>query len=123
MPLRSAVIRFPDEADRDGREHTATEVGTNRSEAICRAMEGRYLTGGSVHRIPEAITAYAEAQARDSTLTIPGSYWNRLCWIGSLWEHAAAVMPACEQAVALEPDRGNFWDSRGAKPDALAKAL
>ena len=41
MPLRGAVIRFPEEADRGGSEHTATEVGAARGEAICRAMEAR----------------------------------------------------------------------------------
>jgi hypothetical protein len=43
---------------------------------------------------------------------------NQLCWEGSLAGHAAAVLPACERAVALEPDNGAFRDSRG-----LARAL
>ena len=116
MPLRDPVIRFPDEADRGGCEHTALEVGANRSEALCWLEEGTYLV--REHRIPEAITAYAEAQARDSTLTMPARYWDRLCGVGSLWEHAAEVMPACEQAVALKPDNGEWSSNRG-----LARAL
>jgi WD40 repeat protein len=45
---------------------------------------------------------------------------NYLCWLGSVNEFAATVMPACEQAVELAPDaRKGLWkDSRG-----LARAL
>lgn len=64
------------------------------------------------------MTAYQNAQERDARLTIVASEWNQLCRIGSLWGHAAEVMAACEQAVALAPDRGNIRDSRG-----LARAL
>ena len=35
-----------------------------------------------------------------------------------MWGHAAEVMAACEQAVALAPDHGDIRDSRG-----LARAL
>jgi thioredoxin-like negative regulator of GroEL len=35
-----------------------------------------------------------------------------------LWEHAADVMEACEEAVALSPDNANIRDSRG-----VARAL
>jgi hypothetical protein len=41
------------------------------------------------------------------------SWWNELCWNGSLWEHAADVMEACERAVMLAPDSGEIRDSRG----------
>lgn len=44
--------------------------------------------------------------------------WNQLCWVGSLYGYAAQVMVACERAVALDPEHGNYRDSRG-----LARAL
>lgn len=46
---------------------------------------------------------------------ITADSWNQFCRSGSLQEKAkaAAVMFACEKAVALEPDNGNFRDSRG----------
>jgi WD40 repeat protein len=44
--------------------------------------------------------------------------WNTVCWNGSLDGAAAAVMPACERAVALAPADGWIRDSRG-----LARAL
>jgi tetratricopeptide (TPR) repeat protein len=44
--------------------------------------------------------------------------WNSLCWNGSLWEHAAEVLDACEQAVSLEPEKGRIRNSR-----RLARAL
>lgn len=43
---------------------------------------------------------------------------NRVCWRGSLWGLAEAVLPACEKALELEPTRGTYLDSRG-----LARAL
>ncbi len=67
--------------------------------------------------VPEALAAYAEAQALDS-LTISAASWNALCWFGSLWGHAAEVLAACERAVALAPEHGGIADSRG-----LARAL
>lgn len=45
-------------------------------------------------------------------------YWNALCWYGSLYGHAAEVMPACARAVELAPNDGALRDSRG-----LARAL
>ena len=66
--------------------------------------------------ISEALQAYQNAQERGAS--IPARAWNWLCWYGSLWGHAAEVMAACEQAVALAPDLENIRDSRG-----LARAL
>lgn len=51
-------------------------------------------------------------------LIISAADWNGLCWSGSTWNHAAQVMDACQQAVELAPDNGDFRDSRG-----LARAL
>jgi len=65
-----------------------------------------------------AVAKYAEAQALDPTLEISADSWNTLCWFGSLWGYAADVMDACEQAVELAPDDGDYRDSRG-----LARAL
>ena len=54
MPLRSAVIRFPEEADRDKREQAVTEVAAIRSEAICRAMAVR----GKSHQVAVRALAF-----------------------------------------------------------------
>ncbi len=43
---------------------------------------------------------------------------NYLCWKGSTNRFAPMVLPACERAVALAPEEGNYRDSRG-----LARAL
>ena len=66
----------------------------------------------------EALAAYADAQQHDPTLSISTQRWNRLCWFGSLWDRAAAVLHACEQAVTLAPDNGSVHQSRG-----VARAL
>ncbi len=68
--------------------------------------------------IAEALDAYEQAQVLEPRITVPAGHWRRLCWSGSLWGHAAEVMAACEQAVALAPDYGGMRGSRG-----LARAL
>ncbi len=84
------------------------------AEALLREGVGLVRDGNIV----DAIAAYAAAQARDSTLSVPAPVWNTLCYSGSLWGHAADVMTACEDAVALAPWNGNIRDSRG-----VARAL
>ncbi|MFB2836605.1 hypothetical protein [Floridanema evergladense] len=44
--------------------------------------------------------------------------WNSLCWLGYLQRYASDVMFAGEKAVELEPNEGDWRDSRG-----LARAL
>ncbi len=79
------------------------------------AEAGRLVRTGD---ISGALEASRSAQEQDARLTITASNRNGLCWYGSLWGHAAEVMAACEQAVALAPDHGDIRDSRG-----LARAL
>lgn len=54
----------------------------------------------------------------DPRLMVSSQHLNTLCWEGALWEHAAEVMGACEEAVALAPNDANIRDSRG-----VARAL
>ncbi|MEQ8972673.1 MAG: hypothetical protein RIE73_20030 [Coleofasciculus sp. C1-SOL-03] len=69
--------------------------------------------------VKEALTAYDKAQKIDPpTWKISAESWNTLCRDGSLHKEAAAVMDACEKAVALAPENGGFRDSRG-----IARAL
>jgi hypothetical protein len=52
-------------------------------------------------RFADALAAYSTAAALDSALTAVPRAWGALCGRGSLWNEAAAVLPACERAVAL----------------------
>ncbi len=100
--------------------HLLGEAGAAALENViaahARLAEGRRLARAG--NTSEAVAAYRIAQERFARLTITASDWNQLCWNGSLWGHAAEVMAACEQAVALAPDNGSIRDSRG-----LARAL
>jgi hypothetical protein len=90
-------------------------------EARKLAAPGRVTKGQRLARrglIPAALAMYAQAQQFDPTLHIPAAAWQTLCWFGSLWGQAAEVMAACDQAVALEPDKSPWRISRG-----LARAL
>ncbi|WP_199245264.1 hypothetical protein [[Phormidium] sp. ETS-05] len=53
-----------------------------------------------------------------STVEISAQTWNEICWFGSLGGEAAAVMPACQQAVTLNPQNAMLRISLG-----VAKAL
>ncbi|MFW5765948.1 MAG: WD40 repeat domain-containing protein, partial [Coleofasciculus sp.] len=68
--------------------------------------------------VQEALAAYDKAQRIDPTWQISAESWNTLCWFGSLHKEVATVMDACEKAVALAPENGNFRNSRG-----IARAL
>jgi hypothetical protein len=52
----------------------------------------------------------AEAQPGYQLLS---NVWNTLCWKGATDGKAKLVQPACERAVALDPDLISFVDSRG----------
>jgi len=85
------------------------------------AAEGLINQGEKLVReekFKEALAAYNKAQTIDPTWKISAQSWHTLCRYGSLHKEAAAVMDACEKAVALAPDKGWFRDSRG-----IARAL
>ncbi|MBE8986568.1 WD40 repeat domain-containing protein, partial [Nostoc sp. LEGE 12450] len=68
--------------------------------------------------VKQAIKKYTEIEKLQPTPEIPADSWNSLCWLGSLHNHAADVMFACEKAVILAPKDTSIQDSRG-----LARAL
>jgi roadblock/LC7 domain-containing protein/outer membrane protein assembly factor BamD (BamD/ComL family) len=70
------------------------------------------------HKFKDALATYAEAQKLDANVYISADSWNTLCWDGSLRGYVKQVMFACEKAVALAPNKGNYRNSRG-----LARAL
>jgi hypothetical protein len=114
--LKAAISLFRHTLTLDPRLAFQPEVEANKW-----AAQGLLARGGNLVRqghVTEALTAYAEAQQRDPTLPISAELWNRLCWFGSLWDQAAAVLHACEQAVTLTPDDGGVHQSRG-----IARAL
>jgi tetratricopeptide (TPR) repeat protein len=82
----------------------------------------KYLTKGNQflneRKVPEAVVAYRQAEALGLRDRISAYDWNTLCWDGSTYNHAEAVMFACEKAIALAPEDGYFNDGRG-----LARAL
>jgi hypothetical protein len=65
-----------------------------------------------------AMKVLADALVLSPWVTVDGSFWNALCWHGSLSGHAAAVLTACDRAVAMSDSYVFFLDSR-----AVARAL
>jgi tetratricopeptide (TPR) repeat protein len=91
-------------------------AGANYHEWTAVLADGWYhATQG---RIPEALAAYAAAQAGDTTRVVGTNAWNTLCWNGAIWNHAAEVITACDLAVAGKPENGDIRESR-----AVARAL
>ncbi len=111
-PLRTQV-RLPIVFDIK-RGSSITE--SDSSAAVELAAQGERLVRGG--NITEALSAYAEAQGLDSRLNGSVGFWYGLCWYGSLWGHAAEVMFACDQAVALAPKEARTRNARG-----VARAL
>ncbi|TVR10367.1 MAG: hypothetical protein EA395_09005 [Phormidium sp. GEM2.Bin31] len=79
------------------------------SEAERKVMRGEVL---------EAVSLYNEAEALSLHFEVGAQSWNLLCWYGSLWNQAEAVISACNRAVEMKPDNVEIRDSRG-----LARAL
>jgi WD40 repeat protein len=78
-------------------------------DGVYRAIAGNIAAARQSFERAQALNPQPEAE-------FPAYYWNILCWYGSLWQQAAAVMPACELAVGLpsnEEDHAAFRDSRG----------
>lgn len=96
-------------------EERASEIAPLLS---ARAALDRGIAFARNGDIVEAVAAYEMVETPDAPITITAFDWNQLCWNGSLWDHAADVMTACERAVALAPEAGGIRDSRG-----LARAL
>lgn len=69
-------------------------------------------------RVPDALTAFGEAQRLDPRLAASTDYWYPVCWYGAIWGYADDVIQACDQLVRLAPDRPGAHDARG-----LARAL
>ncbi|MGD1901989.1 MAG: hypothetical protein ACFB9N_07090 [Geitlerinemataceae cyanobacterium] len=68
--------------------------------------------------VTAAVVALQEADTMTSLWGVSANSWNVLCWYGSLWNQAEAVLEACHRAVELEPENIEILDSRG-----LARAL
>jgi tetratricopeptide (TPR) repeat protein len=64
-------------------------------------------------KIEEAFNAYNQALSLDPSVGKSVEFCNRFCWFGSLHDYAVDVLYLCENAVTLEPDNGNYQDSRG----------
>jgi len=77
-------------------------------EALARAE--RLIRRG---RFDEAAAAFNAAQTADPRLSSSPSFWFPLCWYGTLWDHAADVLAACDDLVALVPDRAAARRARG----------
>lgn len=94
------------------------EIEARQISAQYQLREGEQLV--SEGQVAEALAAYEAAQATDPMLEISARQWNSLCWYGSLWNEAEAVIKACDQAVALagSAQKAAHQDSRG-----VARAL
>jgi hypothetical protein len=114
--IKGAVRQFQKALELEPTLNFDPQTVANRARAQSLIMEGEKVAKKGA--ITDAITAFTKAQTLDPTIKISPEVWNTLCWYGSLWEHAADVMSACEQAIELLPDNASFHDSRG-----LARAL
>jgi acetyl esterase/lipase len=75
-------------------------------------------TNVAVADVVSAMDVLARARAADERLTVPGWYWNRVCWRGAIRQKAPVVIDACNEAVRSDPWDPEFRDSRG-----IARAL
>jgi len=113
MKLEEAIAKFQQALEYDPSLDLNPQAEARRLAAPSLVEKGRGLVREG--KVEDTITAYIQAQTFDPTLEISAESWNSLCWFGSLHGQAAnpKVMAACEKAVELEPEDGNWRDSRG----------
>jgi hypothetical protein len=104
-------------AAREGHDEAAQslrEAADGAGEAVTGLVTGWHLAEQG--HIPEALAAYAAAQALDSTLTMWPAAWQHACWRGGLSGQAAAVLALCDKAVArTPPDDDGYASARFAR--------
>lgn len=96
-------------------------VATRRAQAKApEEADYRFLEARILHQFGqlEAAKKIVESEVARAAADQGQNLDNSVCWSGSLYGFPAAVMAACERAVARFPDSGDSIDSRG-----LAKAL
>ena len=87
-------------------------MNARRPRPILLAPTGRGLVA-SREELSKALQAYQNAPERDARVTITAWNWGVPGRNGSLWGHAAEVMAACGQEVALAREDAGVRDSRG----------
>ena len=110
-------------AAREGHDDVAQslrEAGAAAGGAVAGLVSGWHLAVQG--RITEALTAYAAAQAIDSTLALWPAAWQTACWHGGLTGQAAVVIAMCDKAVERTPaDDERYASAHFAR--GLARAL
>ena len=100
----------------------AKQLRAERQQQVVADVAGIVQELSATNVYGEAMQKLADLESANPgiaiTTTLAAEDWNRLCWHGALAGETAAVLPACERAVALAPDDGGIRDSRG-----LARAL
>lgn len=109
------VIDIPEDLEKQ----TDFSIATLLSKAIDQAWKGNIEQAIALYnQVEKAITEFNNKKDLDQRLEVSANSWNALCWSGTLNGFANEVMPACEKAVTLDPEEGQWRDSRG-----LARAL
>lgn len=64
-------------------------------------------------KIVEALAIYLSILSLSPAIPLSADDWNSLCWHGAHAGYAADTLFACDTAVRMVPDNGNYHDSRG----------
>src|SRR5438034_69580 len=103
-------------AAREGHDDVAQslrEAGAAAGGAVAGLVSGWHLAVQG--RITEALTAYAAAQAIDSTLALWPAAWQTACWHGGLSGQAAVVIAMCDKAAERTPAEDRSEERRVGK--------
>ena len=90
-----------------------SEVEKAKAEIFVRSLEMKAKAYIDVNNFQLAISTLKDTKRFKSEVRVSAPTWNRLCWYGSINGYAKDVLFACENAVQIEPNQGNFQDSRG----------
>lgn len=113
-----AIALFRHVKDVEPELNILPEQEVKKYGAIGLIEKGERLLTDEGDHINEAIAAITDAKRMDTGVKIEAKTHNRLCWYGSLKEHASDVMSDCNYAINNNQENQQFRKSRG-----VARAL
>ncbi|MGB0383595.1 MAG: CHAT domain-containing protein [Ardenticatenaceae bacterium] len=63
-------------------------------------------------KVDEALAKFKHAQKLDPDVDIPADAWHTLCEFGTQPQYAQKVLPACDEAIELDPTNSEYYKTR-----------
>jgi len=104
--------------DWENKKRSTCEAASKSGWTDWKKVFGVIVEIASEGNLPDSFYAVVDTLNNEYALGFSDKDWNTLCTTGGLNGHASSVLEACNLAVTMSPENGDYFDSRG-----LARAL